>query len=49
VIAALPPTIKLTVFYFYGDVISKIFDALPFDLAALLRQLMLYMDNVTSH
>jgi hypothetical protein len=47
VIAAFPPKTKITAAYFCNDIILKIVEEKPFDLANSPRQLMLHMDNVT--
>jgi hypothetical protein len=48
-IAALPPVIKFTAAYFGNDIILKIIDGMPFNLANSLGQLTLHTDNATPH
>jgi hypothetical protein len=47
VIAALVPRTKLTAAYFCGEIIPKIVEGMPFDLAMSTRQVMPHMDKAT--
>jgi hypothetical protein len=47
VITRLPPRTKFTAAYFCGDIIPKVIEGMPFDLATSTRQLMVHMANAT--
>jgi hypothetical protein len=49
VIAAIPLRPKSTAAYFCSDIILKIVEGIPFDLANSLRQLMGHINNTTAH
>jgi hypothetical protein len=49
VMIALPPKTKFTSAYFCNDIIPKIVEGMPFDVAKSPRKLMLHMDNATPH